>query len=161
MIPAGSIKSMGTRRLTLAEYVRRRNGVPLGRSGALRTMLRRSLGAVTFAGFWRYWNPVFGYVLGRYVYAPFRRFLPSALALILTFAVCGALHDLVAMAIRRSATFPFSFWFLFLAVGVLMGNAVGMDLTGKSWALRACSNLAYLGICLAISIAVRRLAGIP
>lgn len=32
------------RRLTLAQYVRRRNGVHVGASGSLRNMLRRSLG---------------------------------------------------------------------------------------------------------------------
>ena len=31
--------------ITLAQYVVRRNGVPLGASGALREMLSRSLGA--------------------------------------------------------------------------------------------------------------------
>jgi hypothetical protein len=31
--------------LTLAQYVRRRTGVPLGASGSLRNMLHRSLGA--------------------------------------------------------------------------------------------------------------------
>jgi len=60
------------RKLTLAQYVRRRNGVPLGASGSLRNMFYRSLGAGSIAGFWRYWNPVFGYYLGRYIYAPLK-----------------------------------------------------------------------------------------
>ena len=35
--------------LTLAQYVRNRNGVPLGASGSLGNMLKRSLGAGSFA----------------------------------------------------------------------------------------------------------------
>jgi len=149
------------RHLTLAQYVRRRNGVPLGGSGALRNMLHRSLGASSFAGFWQYWNPVFGYGLARYVDAPLRRFLPSTIALILTFVLCGGLHDLVASSIRRSATFPFSMWFLVLGVGVVLGRAVGMDLSSRPWAVRACVNLTYVGICLAVAIVARRFLGIP
>lgn len=124
-------------------------------------MLRRSFGAASFAGFWRYWNPVFGYGLGKYVFAPLKRFLPSTLALILTFVACGALHDLVAISIRGTATFPFSAWFLMLGVGVVLGNASGMDLSRKPWALRASLHLAYLVVCLVVSIVARRMLGIP
>jgi len=48
-------------RISFARYIHRRNGVPLGSSGSLRNMLRRSLGAGSFAGFWQYWIPVWGY----------------------------------------------------------------------------------------------------
>lgn len=48
------------RTTTLSEYVERRNGVPLGARGSLANMLRRSLGARSFAGFWRYWSPIWG-----------------------------------------------------------------------------------------------------
>lgn len=147
--------------LTLSQYVHRRNGVPLGMSGALRNMLRRSFGAGTFAGFWRYWNPVFGYGLARYVNAPLRRVLPSTIALILTFVVCGFFHDLIAMSIRRSATFPFTTWFLLLGVGVVLGGSVGMNLSNQPWAIRAGVNLAYLVLCLALALVARRLLGIP
>lgn len=148
-------------RMTLAQYVHRRNGVPLGVSGSLRNMLYRSLGASSFAGFWRYWNPIFGYGLARYVNTPLRRVLPSALALIMTFVVCGALHDLVATSIRGSVTLPFSTWFLVLGVGVVLGGAVGMDLSDRSWATRASVNLTYLVVCLVVAIVVRRVLGIP
>jgi len=147
--------------MTLAQYVRRRNGVPLGASGALRNMLHRSLGASSFAGFWQYWNPVFGYGLARFVDAPLRGVLPSPVALVMTFVVCGFFHDLVAMSIRGSPTFPFSTWFLILGVGVVLGRAVGMDLSDRSWAVRACVNLTYLVVCLVVAIVARRILGIP
>jgi len=124
-------------------------------------MMSRSLGARSFAVFWQYWNPVFGYGLARYVNAPLRQVLPSAVAVILTFVVCGGLHDLVASSIRRSPTFPFSTWFLFLGVGVVAGRAVGMDLADRSWVTRAGVNIAYLVVCLVVSIGFRRALGIP
>ena len=147
--------------LTLAEYVKRRNGVPLGDSRSLRNMLQRSFGAVSFAGFWQYWNPIWGYGLGKYVYSPMHRVLPAAIALILTFVVSGGIHDLVIMALRRSVTFLFTPWFFVLAVGVVLGRAAGMDLSNRSWRVRASINLAYLVIGLAITLVAKRALAIP
>lgn len=141
--------------MTLAQYIRRRNGVPLGARGALGNMLRRSFGARSFAGFWQYWNPMFGYGLGRYVFSPLKRVLPSALALIATFVVCGALHDAVAMAVGRSLVFLFTPWFFFLGVGVVFGRAIRMDLSHQPWAVRASVNLAYIVACLALTLVAK------
>ena len=149
------------RRLTLAQYVRRRNGVPVGASGSLRNMLRRSLGAGTFAGFWQYWNPVWGYGLARYVYSPLKRVLSPAASLIMTFVVCGALHDLVIMVIRGSATFLFTPWFFLLGVGLVFGRAAGMDFSSKRWLIRACINFTYVGACLVVTLIARRVFAIP
>lgn len=96
------------RHVTLSDYVRRRNGAPLGASGSLQNMLYRSFGAGTFAKFWQYWNPIWGYALGRYVYAPMHRYIPASLALILTFTVSGAIHDLATILVRASPAFLFT-----------------------------------------------------
>jgi hypothetical protein len=64
------MKQNRSKKLTLSEYVKHRNGLPLGASGSLQNMLIRSFGAGTFARFWQYWNPIWGYALGRYIYAP-------------------------------------------------------------------------------------------
>jgi hypothetical protein len=54
----------------------------------------RPLAEPTFAGFWRRWNPVYGYILLFWVYRPLRRTMPRPLAVFLTFVVSGfALHD--------------------------------------------------------------------
>lgn len=124
-------------------------------------MLRRSLGAGSFAGFWRFWNPVFGYYLGRYSYAPLQRVMPRGPALILTFSLCGAIHDAVTTALRGSVTLLFTSWFIFLAIGVLIGNACGMDLSQRTWIVRAGVNLAYLATCLLISVLFRQVLEIP
>ncbi len=144
------------RRLTLSRYILRRNGVPVGAPGSLGNMLRRSLGASSFAGFWRYWNPVFGYLLGAYVFSPLKRFLPRAAALLATFVVCGAFHDLVTLGVRGRTAFLFTFWFFFLGVGVLLGNAARMDLSGRTWPVRAAVHVIYVVVCLGLAIAVQR-----
>ena len=147
--------------LTLAQYVERRNGVPLGDSNSLRNMLQRSFGATSFAGFWHYWNPIWGYGLGKYVYSPLQRVLPAVLALIMTFVISGGIHDLVTMALRRSVTFLFTPWFFVLGVGVMVGRVAGMDLSSRSWGIRASINLAYLVIGLAITLMAKRVLAIP
>src|SRR3546814_14175086 len=111
---------MRERELTLSQYILRRNGVPAGARGSLRNMFQRSLGASTFAGFWRHWNPVFCYALGRYVFAPLMRAVPSALALVATFVVCGSIHALVIIALLWAPIFIFPHWFFFLVFGVFV-----------------------------------------
>jgi hypothetical protein len=158
MDPITANDRMRKREVTLSQYIIRRNGVPAGARGSLRNMLHRSLGAPTFAGFWRHWNPVFGYGLGRYVFAPLKLAVPSALALVATFVVCGAIHDLVTMAVRGAPAFLFTPWFFFLGVGVLLGRASGMDLSGKPWPVRAAVNISYVSACLAITLAIGNFA---
>lgn len=136
--------------LTLAQYVHRRNGVPLGDPDSLRNMLHRSLGAGSFAGFWRYWNPIWGYGLGKYVYAPLRSVSTPAVALILTFAISGGIHDLAVMAVRRSGAFLFTPWFFLLGVGVVLGHALKIDFSNRPWGVRASINVTYLATCLAM-----------
>jgi MBOAT, membrane-bound O-acyltransferase family len=54
----------------------------------------RPLRAGSFAGFWRRWNPVYGYLLLFYVYRPLRRVAPRPIATVVTFLVSGfVLHD--------------------------------------------------------------------
>ncbi len=118
-------------------------------------MLYRSLGAGSFAGFWRYWNPIFGYGLGRFVFVPFKRAVPAPLALIATFVVSGALHDLVTMAVRGSVAFLFIPWFFFLGLGVLLGGALKMDTSSWAWPARATVNVAYLAACLAVVLMLK------
>ncbi len=144
------------KRVTLGQYIHRRNGVPLGASGSMRNLLHRSLGASSFAGFWRYWNPAWGYALGRYVYQPLKHVLPPNIALVLMFVFCGAIHDLATLLFRGSTDFVFALWFLLLGSVAVAGRAAKMDLSGQTWLFRAAVNVIYLGVCLAITLVVRR-----
>ena len=71
--------------LSLSQYVKKRNGVPLGASHSMRNMLSRALGAKSFPIFWHYWNPIWGYYLSRNVMRPSSQFLPMWLAVLVTF----------------------------------------------------------------------------
>lgn len=142
--------------LTLASYVRQRNGLPLGARGSMANMLRRSFGASSFAGFWRYWNPIFSYGLGRFVFAPVSRIAPRWLALIATFAASGLIHDAVTVAVRGSTAFLFTGFFLFAVLAVLAGEAIGMNLSRHRWGVRAAANAAYIGVSAALAVLTTR-----
>jgi hypothetical protein len=110
----------------------------------------RPLGASSFAGFWRHWNPVYGYVLLYYVYRPLRRAVPRAAATVTTFLVSGfVLHDIPfgngVEILRGQAAVP--------EVTVLMGifgvmtagsRALGLDLSRRGVAARVAVNASLL-----------------
>lgn len=133
-------------RQTLRAYVRRRTGVPLGHRSSLRNMLRRSFGAPTLGGFWRYWNPIWSYGLSRFVHAPLRRIAGPAPALLGTFAVSGLLHDAVIMALRGQPALLFTPWFLLVGVGILAADARGIGFSGLTFGVRALLHTAFLTI---------------
>ncbi len=143
------------RKPTLTQYVRRRNGVPLGAPGSLSNMLRRSLGAGSFSKFWQYWNPVWGYYLGWYIYAPLKQWMPSAIALIATFVFSGALHDAVISVVRGSMVFIFTPWFFVAGTGIVIGQTLQIDYSKYVWPIRAAINLGYISLCLAIALAIK------
>ncbi len=143
------------RQLTLREYVRQRNGVPLGGRGSMSNMLSRSFGAKSLAAFWRYWNPIFGFYLHRFVFAPVSHITPRWLALVVTFLVCGALHDAVTFVARGSTTFLFTTMFACFAIGVLASEAVRLDMSKMPWLVRALINLIYIVACITAAFYAR------
>lgn len=148
-------------RITLSRYVEWRTGVPLGARGSLVGMLRRSLGAGTFAGFWRHWNPIWGYYLSRHVNTPLRRLVPAAPALVVTFLVSGAIHDLAVSLVTGSATFLFVPWFGALGIGVVVTSSVGLDFGSHPWLVRAGVNVGFVLIGLGLALGARRVLGLP
>jgi len=131
-------------KLTLAQYILRRTGLPLGSPGLLRSMLNRSFLARSPRDFWKYWNPIFGYYLGRYIYGPLKKIMPASLALILTFLFSGLIHDLATIIVKGSTRFLFTTWFFFLGTGVLWGGVVNVDLSQRSRVARIIFNLMYI-----------------
>jgi hypothetical protein len=131
-------------RPTLDAYIAHR----LGRGGAvqLRNFLVRPFGAPTFAGFWRFWNPVYGYVLLFFVYRPLRRWLPHPIASWLTFLVCGfCLHDLVGWLLAGRVRAP-EMTLMFGAFGLqaVVGERLGLSTAGWPFVARAALNLGHL-----------------
>ena len=113
--------------LTLREYVKRRNGLPLGASGSLSSNLYRSFGSGSFARFWQIWNPIWGYCLGRFVFAPLKKYFPSEIALLMTFTISGALHDLAIMAVRWKFIFFFTHWFFLMGLTVVVSKSLDLN----------------------------------
>jgi hypothetical protein len=115
-------------------------------------MFSRSFGATTFARFWQYWNPVYGYVLGFFVFASLRRFAPRSLCVVITFAFSGFLfHDLILWpsALAHSSHLPFPFVtvaFIALAFFILATERLHISLRRLSPFMRAtCHFLAFAG----------------
>ncbi|MBW8184897.1 acyltransferase [Shewanella nanhaiensis] len=137
--------------ITLSEYVKKRNGVALGASGSMTNMLKRSLGASSFYLFWQYWNPIWGYYLSRRVMKPLSQRLPIWLAIIMTFAVSGALHDLAITLVKWKLTFFFTPWFSLMGFIVLATKRFDISYREHHWLIRAAINSSIIAICLVIT----------
>jgi len=143
--------------ISLSEYVRKRNGIALGASGSMSNMLKRSLGANSFHLFWKYWNPIWGYYLSRNVMRPISGILPLWLAVIVTFVVSGALHDLAVSLVNLRFTFFFTPWFLLMSFIVLVTNKFGISYKEYQWPIRAAINITFIVICLISTFALEQL----
>jgi GR25 family glycosyltransferase involved in LPS biosynthesis len=135
------------RSITLSEYVKKRNGLALGAPGSMKNMLKRSLGASSFYLFWQYWNPIWGYYLSRKVMKPLSDFIPMWLAIIFTFAVSGALHDLAITLVKWEVTFFFTPWFFLMSLIVLATKKFGISYREHHWLVRTLINILLIVIC--------------
>ncbi|WP_108803881.1 MBOAT family O-acyltransferase [Aquimarina sp. Aq107] len=102
--------------VSLNNYVKKRNGVPLGHPKSLGNMFKRSLGANSFDLFWVHWNPIWNYYLNKYIYKPLKRVCHSYVALVLTFGFSGFVHDLAGLLIYTELSFLFTIWFIIMGV---------------------------------------------
>jgi hypothetical protein len=141
--------------LNLSDYVKKRNGVPLGANKSFRKMMINSLGAGKFSKFWVYWNPIWNYYLGKYIFKPLKIIFPPALSLILTFIFCGFLHDLVIMLLRWNFEILLTPWFLLMGFCVVLGDYAKIDYSKFTWIIRASINILIISSCLFIAYQVR------
>jgi hypothetical protein len=153
------------RRLTLATFIRKRLGCADNDFVLLQRMVSRSFGAGSFSRFWRYWNPVYSYYLGRFCYRPLRKMLPRPLAVVATFACSGfLLHDLpfwwgVTALKTRSIPVPFvALWFAVMAVLLLVGDRLRLDYSLPPTIVRVALNLLQIVAAAAVALAIFRLA---
>jgi len=126
--------------MSLGEFVKRRNGVPLGASGSLTSMLKRSFGANSFDNFWHYWNPIWAYYLSNYVMRPTANIFPAALAVVITFVVSGALHDFAVLLLTGDSLFICTPWFFVMGIAVVISKTLTIDLSQHSFVIRATAN---------------------
>ena len=141
--------------MNLSDYVKKRNGVALGDSKSLKNMMIRSLGAGKFSKFWEYWNPIWSYYLGNYIFKPLKKVFPSAISLILTFTFCGFLHDLVIMALHWNFELLLTPWFFLMSLCVVLANVAKIDYSKYPWIIRAFINIIIIFTCLLIAYQFR------
>lgn len=146
--------------MTLIEYVKKRNGVPIGNSKSLRNNLSRSLGAKNFSTFWKYWNPIFGYYLGKFIFKPLKRIFPIGIALLFTLTFCGLIHDVVTIIFRGKTSFFFTLWFLLMGLAVLISKFYKHNFAEKKWIIRALVNLSIISTCFLMTFYITRFLSI-
>lgn len=129
---------------TFAQYQRRRLGPATSEWQRIASMLRRSLSAPTFGEFWRYWNPLFSYYLYYRCYRPLVRHLPRAPAVVLTFAVSGAVHDFFASLAMRDAFIFCTPVFAVFGLYVVAEEGLGFRLVAAPTWLRSAYHLALI-----------------
>ena len=108
-------------------------------------MLPRSLGAGSFAQFWQYWNPVWGYYLSQFVYQPIKRFFGKSMAVVATFFVSGFLYDLAIMLVKQHSSILLTVWFTLMGLAVVLSEAVKLRYGALPWFLRALINAGFIG----------------
>ncbi len=142
-------------RLTLAEFTNRRIGAG-GHRQQLWNLLVRPFAAPSFIGFWRLWNPVYGYFLFFWSYKPLRQFMPRPLAELATFAVSGfVLHDLPLFAARRSFGMPYvTAWFVLAGAIAIAAEHARVDVSSWPAAARIALNVTYLFTTLCVAVAL-------
>ncbi|WP_346654740.1 acyltransferase [Pseudoalteromonas ruthenica] len=143
--------------LSLRQYVKRTNGVPMGATHSLRNMLYRAFGAGSFATFWHYWNPIWGYYLSRYIMRPLNIYLPKALAVWITFLFSGALHDLAVSLIKWQLIVFFTPWFGLMGALALVSTPKRLSYRDTPWLVRATTNALLLGVSLMVTFALENL----
>jgi len=141
--------------MTLSEYVLKRNGVPLGAKGSLPNNLRNALGAGNNADFWKYWNPIWGYYLAKFIYIPLGRHVPKWLATLASFAVSGALHDLAVGLLGIAWQSLFTCWFLVMGLFLIGARGLRIEYGQLPFLLRVGVNIATPVVCLGVTLLLR------
>lgn len=133
--------------MTLSEYVIKRNGMPLGAKGSLSTNLKNAFGASSNVAFWKYWNPVWGYYLARFIYLPLHRFLPASLAALLTFTASGAIHDFAIGVLGYGWQHFLTLWFFVMGLFHVGSNTLRVKYGHLNFPLRLAINVSSLAFC--------------
>lgn len=140
--------------MTLSEYVIKRNGVPLGARGSLSRNLKNAFGAESNAAFWKFWNPVWGYYLAKYVYLPLKRLVPDSLAALLTFTASGAFHDVAIGVLGFGWQSFLSLWFFVMGLFFVASKRLNIGYGHLGFPARVFINVASLGLCFFVALII-------
>ena len=138
--------------MTLSEYVLKRNGIPLGAKGSLLKNLENSFGAENNVLFWKYWNPIWGFYLSKYIYLPLNRYLPKSISSIVTFGASGALHDLAIGLLGLGWQNFLTIWFVMMGVFMNISKSLDISYSKFGFFIRAVINISSITICLFLAI---------
>lgn len=130
--------------ISLSDYIKRRNGVPLGHSKSLENMLKRSLGAKSFDLFWVYWNPIWNYYLTKYIYKPLNKLTQKYIAVVFTFAVSGFIHDVVGFLIYKKMSLFITIWFAIMGIVVIASKKIRLEYSSQNRAFNCCCNILFI-----------------
>jgi len=78
---------------------------------------------------------------------PLSRWVPQWLAIMITFAVSGALHDLAVTLLKWHVIFFFTPWFAVMGAAVLATSKLNLEYANFPWAIRALINSAIIVAC--------------
>lgn len=135
--------------MTLEEYIQYRTKATKI-SIIVRNMFIKPFFSSSLRSFWKYWNPGFGFYLLYYCYKPMRNILPHWISMILTFLICGLLHDMIyiiPLLFMNPGGFIFPFisvWFLLISIGILIVELFRIDFRKINKQARPIFHFAYL-----------------
>ncbi|MDB2484889.1 acyltransferase [Gammaproteobacteria bacterium] len=133
--------------MTLSEYVLKRNGIPLGSQGSLLQNLENSFGAESNVLFWKYWNPIWGFYLSKYIYLPLNRHLSKSMSSIVTFGVSGALHDLAIGLLGLGWQYFLTVWFVMMGAFMNISKSLNIRYGSFGFSSRAVINISSIASC--------------
>ncbi len=134
--------------MTLEEYTYYRTGTTKV-SLIIRNMFFKPFMASSFRSFWKYWNPSWGYYLLFYCYKPMRIIFPYWVALIISFLICGLIHDMIyilpIMFNKVEFVFPFiTVWFMIISFGIVLTEYFEINFNKTKMMFRPVFHLGFL-----------------
>lgn len=135
--------------MNVEKYIQYRTGAT-EISTIVRNMFIKPFFSNSLRSFWKYWNPGFGYYLLYYCFKPLRKIFPNWISILLTFLICGLLHDaifVIPLMIMNSSGFIFPFitvWFLTISIGILITELVHIDFKKTNNKIRPLLHIGYL-----------------
>lgn len=133
--------------MTLKRYIAKKFGNRKSLSGSLNYMLKASFFSTTFRDFWKHWNPLWSYFLTYYLYKPLKTVIPKPIAILLTFAVSGALHDLALMILLQWFNYLFTLIFLAFGFVVLIESFFKINLNSMPKIIRPIYHTGIIVLC--------------